>query len=94
MVRRINVYRDMLADREQRFNDLLRKSLTSELSSEEKQELEELQFERSAPVLATELGHIDELDSLIQGYKHLLQQFRDTQSLSPASPTEPPNVEQ
>ena len=87
------MYRDMLADREQRFNDLLRKSLTMELASVEKQELEELQFERSAPVLATELGQIDELDSLVQRYKHLLQQLRDTQSLPPASPAEPSNVE-
>jgi DNA-binding NarL/FixJ family response regulator len=76
ILRRMDVYADLLGDRERRFNDLLRKSLTEELSSEEKGELESLQFERSAAILATETGQLDELDRLVDRYKSLLQEFR------------------
>ena len=76
MLRRIDVYADLLGDRERRFNDLLRKSLTEQLSPEEKDDLESLQFERSAAILATETGELDELDRLVGRYKSLLQEFR------------------
>jgi hypothetical protein len=93
MVRRIDVYTDILADRERRFSELLRKSLTTELSASEIAELEDLQFERSASILAAELGQIIEMEQAVQRYKHLLQEFQDTGSLSPIPPLESPNVE-
>jgi DNA-binding NarL/FixJ family response regulator len=76
MLRRIDIYADLLGDRERRFSDLLRKSLTEELSPEEKTELDSLQFERSSAVLASELGRLDELDRLVDGYKSLLREVR------------------
>jgi len=76
MLRRLDVYADLLGDRERRFNDLLRNSLTEELSPEEKSELESLQFDRSSAILASELGRLDELGQLVDRYKSLMHEIR------------------
>ena len=76
MLRRIDVYADLLGDERGDSMTFLRKSLTEQLSPEEKDDLESLQFERSAAILATETGELDELDRLVGRYKSLLQEFR------------------
>lgn len=69
ILRRILNYSDYLADREQRFNDLLRKTLDGEMSVEDKKELDEIQFERTATILAEELPKLQELNKVLEELK-------------------------
>jgi hypothetical protein len=73
IIRRIDVYEDILGQRSRRFRDLLRKSLNDELEDGELQELEELQFERTAPTLASELAELRQLEQLTTINQALLE---------------------
>lgn len=73
IIRGIDVYEDILGQREKRFRDLLRKSLNDELEEAELQELEELQFERTAPTLASELAELRQLEQLTTINQALLE---------------------
>jgi CheY-like chemotaxis protein len=77
ILRRINVYEDLLEEREHRFHDLLRKSLTDELSEEERFELQNLQFERTSVTLASELHQLDELERVVDKYKDIFKKFSE-----------------
>ncbi len=54
LLRRIDTYSDVLLERQHRFIELLRKSLTSELSPDEIRELQELQGIRGTVIAAME----------------------------------------
>lgn len=54
MVRHIDAYGEILNEREQRFIDLLRKYVTSEISEHESKELDELKFWREIPAAIEE----------------------------------------
>lgn len=73
IIRRIDVYDDILGQREKRFRDILRKSLNDELEEAELQELEQLQFERTAPTLASELAELRQLEKLTSINQALLE---------------------
>ncbi|MBA3534783.1 MAG: hypothetical protein H0T73_22965 [Ardenticatenales bacterium] len=72
LLRRISVYEDILIDREQRFNELLKKSLIDSLDDNERTELNELRFARVAPILADELTEVTSLEESIDINKKLL----------------------
>ena len=71
-------YEDILNERAKRFNELLRKSLNEELDETELQELEELQFERTAPTLAKELPELKKLEQVIKTNEELLEMLDRT----------------
>lgn len=75
ILRRILNYSDYLAEREQKFNSLLRKTLSGEMSDEDKKELEEIQFERTAPILAEELPKLQELNKVLDEIKKFTSNF-------------------
>jgi hypothetical protein len=54
ILRRINVHQKVYGEREIRFRELLKKSLKEELLGKEKEELERLEFSRSASTIAHE----------------------------------------
>ncbi|MDM8520363.1 response regulator [Anaerolineales bacterium HSG6] len=72
ILRRIDVHEDLLNKRAQRFSDLLKKSLSNVLDETELQELTELQFERTASTLASELAEQQALDQIIKTNQQLL----------------------
>ena len=76
ILRRIDVYDDILEDRERRFNDLLRKSLKEELTPEEHKEFSELEFHRSSATLAGELQQLQELEEIVEKHKKLMEKFK------------------
>lgn len=78
ILRRMDVYEDLLNKRAQRFSELLKKSLTDNLNEAELQELEELQFERTASTLAGELAEQQALDQIIKTNKELLDILSQT----------------
>lgn len=65
VLRRLNVFADVLTERAQRYHDLLVKSLTSRLSADEEKELGLLDAERAVPQQATEIVDIKALDQAI-----------------------------
>jgi hypothetical protein len=79
ILRRIDVYEDMLGEREKRFRNLLRKSLSDELGEEEQRELEELQLERTSVILASELAQLSELEQIVEKHKRLMDSLRQAQ---------------
>jgi len=72
-LRRLQGFRDVLTAREQRFRDLLMKSLKENLSASEKEELENLESERLLPVHSAELKEIDAMENTIQELQKLLR---------------------
>lgn len=72
IIRHIDVYEDILADREARFHELLVKSLDSKLSASEKEELRKVNAFRASPILAQELKAMEQLDKCIQTQKRIL----------------------
>jgi hypothetical protein len=64
-LRRLAVYVDVLDDRAQRYHDLLVKSLTETLTSEEEAELGILETERVLPQHVTELDDVKALETAI-----------------------------
>lgn len=75
ILRRIINYSDYLANREKKFQELIRKSLIGEMSSEDKKELDEIQFERTAPILAEELPKLQELNNVLEEIKKFTSSF-------------------
>lgn len=78
ILRHINIYEDILNERAKRFNELLRKSLYEELDELELQELEELQFERTAPTLAKEFPELKKLEQVVKTNEELLKMLNRT----------------
>jgi hypothetical protein len=72
ILRHINVYGDILDQREARFRDLLQRSVKETLSEDEKQELSDLQFERFQVTLANESSEQQGLEKLIEVNEQLL----------------------
>ncbi len=77
-IRRLDVYDDILVGREQRFRDLLSRSLRHELNDAEIQELENLQLQRFSATLASELTRLEELDQIIDAQKKILSKLSET----------------
>lgn len=73
ILRRINVYGDILGQRETRFRELLKKSLESDLDTEEQAQLDELLFQRSAGILTEELKQIGRLQEVIEAHQALMK---------------------
>lgn len=65
ILRRLPVFNDVLNEREQRFHDLLVKSLHEKLTSEEEKEIGLLETERVIPQQAKEIGDIKTLEAAI-----------------------------
>jgi FixJ family two-component response regulator len=69
LLRRLKIYQNILGEREQRFSELLRKSLDKRLTKKEINELDELRYQRASTILAEEsnqevlqsIGRIEEL---------------------------------
>ncbi len=72
ILRRINVYHDILGERETRFRVLLKRSLEADLSADEQGELDELLLQRSAHVLVEELKQIKQLQEIIEAHESLM----------------------
>ena len=68
--------KDILGEREQRFSELLRKSLNDTLTPDEMNELDELDFKRQSPILASELEQLKELEDLVKKHKEVMDQFK------------------
>jgi len=73
ILRRINVFDDILDDREKRFHDLLVKSLSQSLNVDELNELERLQENRASSILADEINQLGEIEQALQKQKDILQ---------------------
>lgn len=54
LLRRMKIYQNILGEREQRFSELLKKSLDKQLTKKEIKELEELRYQRASTILADE----------------------------------------
>ncbi len=76
MRRNVSFYHDYLDKREERFNDLLNKSLHSTISKEEIKEFEELQYIRSKSTAADELGFDLELNDKIEKHLAVLSELK------------------
>ncbi len=64
LIRRINVHQTIRDEREKRFNELLMKSLDSQLDSEEQEELDKLGLERMAAFAISDQIQRRQLESL------------------------------
>lgn len=74
LLRRITLYQQAYNDREKRFRQLLKQSLTDSLSDKEQQELDELEFGRIAATVARERVEQtmpDKLDEALEQLQHL-----------------------
>jgi len=78
ILRRINVYTDVLKERELKFTNLLRKSLKEELTSDELQEFSELEFHRTSTTFASEIPQLRELEKIVEKHKELMEKFKQT----------------
>jgi hypothetical protein len=77
ILRRINVYNDVLEERERKFNQLLRKSLKEELTADELKEFSELDFHRTSTTLASEIAQLQELEEIVEKHKKLMEKFKE-----------------
>ncbi len=77
ILRRLNVFSDLLAERERRFHELLRKSLNGEITDEEGREIEELQLARTGSLLAQELPRLEELEKILRLYEEKMQSLKN-----------------
>ncbi len=73
ILRRLNVFGDVLSAREQRFHGLLVKSMTEALSLEEEKEFGLLESERLAPQHAAEMNDAKSLERAVAELKAKLQ---------------------
>jgi hypothetical protein len=76
ILRRLNVFGDVLGEREARFHELLRKSLNGAITSDETKEIEELQLARTSSLLAQELSTIKDLEEIIHLYEEQMQKLK------------------
>lgn len=72
MRRHLEVFNDVLDDREQRFHDLLVKSLSEPLTIEEQIEMDQIEGETTAPVQAAERKTAQELGEAVDQLRRLL----------------------
>ena len=75
IVSRINVFEDILGEREKRFHELLSKSFDQELSQDELTELRSLQEARMNSVLVDELKQLSALEQELDKYKSILSKL-------------------
>ena len=73
ILRRLNVFEDVLNEREQRFHELLVKSLKKQLTSAEEKEIGLLEAERLAPQHASELRDVKALEKAISELRSKMQ---------------------
>lgn len=74
--RHLNVFNDILSEREQLFDELLRKSLDEGLTRDEEQKFSELDFWRNKAILAQEESWADKLKSELDDQEAILQALR------------------
>lgn len=79
VLRRIDVYNDLLAERERRFQQLLRKSLTTELTQAEMRELDELQSIRGAAIAASEVELLARAEATLLEFESKLNKVEKDQ---------------
>lgn len=75
MLRRINIYSDILGEREQRFRILLQNSLVNDISDAEIEELNQLQLSRTAVVVAREQQQLHEMEEMVRKHKEVLEKL-------------------
>ncbi len=75
IVRRINVFEDILGEREKRFHELLSKSFDQELSKDELTELQSLQEARMNSVLVDEVQQLSALEQELDNFKSILNKL-------------------
>ncbi|MBN1795911.1 MAG: hypothetical protein JW804_04500 [Sedimentisphaerales bacterium] len=75
ILRHIDVYQDILMEREQKYHELLIKSMNETLSDEELNELNEIESFRISTVLASEIDKLNELESIVKKHKELIDDF-------------------
>ncbi|MFH1908915.1 MAG: hypothetical protein ABIL11_16300 [Chloroflexota bacterium] len=75
LLRRIYGYSDFLEERENKYRDLLRKTLTGELSPKDEKELKAIEFDRTSSTLAEELPRLKELQEILDEHKRIVEQF-------------------
>jgi CheY-like chemotaxis protein len=80
IIRHMNVFDEISKLGEERFAILLRKSMHTQLSEEEFAELNNLQIERTAVTLASELQQLEKLEQTVDKYKEALAKFRRANS--------------
>ncbi|MFN8490031.1 MAG: hypothetical protein U0350_20760 [Caldilineaceae bacterium] len=80
LLRRLDVYEDLLMNRSQRFNQLLRKRLSEGLSDVEETEFQELQFERFAAIEASEGSQKLELEKVVDTNRELINMLHKIKS--------------
>lgn len=72
MLRHLNVFNDVRDVQEQRFHDLLLKSLRQSLTLEEQEEMDRIEGETTAPILAAERIKERELSEQIEKLRQIL----------------------
>lgn len=78
MLRHLDVFNDVRDAQEQRFHDLLVKSLKEPLSKEEQEEMDRIEGDTTAPILAAERAH----ESILAEQIDKLQQLLANQPIS------------
>ena len=71
LIRRINVHQTILEKRGRRYRELLKKSLEEQLTQEEKSELDDLQFERTAVTLSDERDQLTRFEAALNRLENL-----------------------
>lgn len=82
LLRHIDVYEDILSSREKRLRQLLNMGAQSELTSEEIEELSELQFQRTSVQVAEEMAKVQQLNNLIKEQDKLLKRLEELENES------------
>jgi hypothetical protein len=77
ILRHLNVFNDLLDARSQRFHDLLVKSLREPLTPDEQQEMDRIEGDTMAPVLASERTEARSLGGLIDELKRIVGSDQD-----------------
>ena len=74
--RHINVFKDIISEREQRFDELLRKSIGNGLTADEEKEFAELDFWRNKSVLSQEEHWAEDLKKELDEQEGILRELR------------------
>lgn len=77
VLRHINIYHDIVEGREKRFGELIRKSLSEELTEEEKRELKLIGAERTAGIAAAEIQELTVLENLVESLERANKKLQD-----------------
>jgi len=76
LLRRIDVYEDILGEREEKFRTLLKKSMEGNIEDSDIQELEALTLQKISPNLARELEQIGQMEQIIKAHEELMNHFQ------------------